>query len=66
MFLHSGPFSEDLTRYYFIQMLDGLEYCHNKGIVHRDLKPENFLIDSNCDLKMTDFGLAAPERGFDN
>jgi len=38
---------------------------HNKEICHRDLKPENMFIDDNFDLKIADFGFAAPIEGRD-
>lgn len=59
----SGQFSEDEARYYFLQLLDGLDYCHRSGIAHRDLKPENLLLDRNFDMKIADFGFAAPIEG---
>ena len=37
---------EDAGRYFLSQMLDALEYTHNKGVAHRDLKLENILVDS--------------------
>jgi len=45
--------------YFVYQMLRGLKYIHSAGVIHRDLKPENVLINgSDCNLKITDFGLA--------
>ena len=48
---NSGPFSEDICKYFFKQMLQGVHYIHSKGFSHRDLKPENFLLSrGGCDL----------------
>nr|AAF36693.2 mitogen-activated protein kinase [Pfiesteria piscicida] len=40
------------------QILRGLKYLHSAGIVHRDLKPANIMVNKNCTLRITDFGLA--------
>lgn len=44
--------------YFLYQILRGLKYIHSANVLHRDLKPSNLLINSNCDLKICDFGLA--------
>jgi 5'-AMP-activated protein kinase, catalytic alpha subunit len=55
----SGKFSESTARYFFMQLLDGLEHIHNKGYAHRDIKLDNLLItDDDFTLKIGDFGLA--------
>ena len=47
---------------YIIQLLRGLKYLHSANVLHRDLKPGNLLINSNCELKICDFGLARTGR----
>jgi serine/threonine protein kinase len=56
-------FTEDMARFYFRQLVDGVLYCHQNGVCHRDLKPENLLLDENGDLKISDFGLSALYEG---
>lgn len=36
----------------------GLKYIHSANVLHRDLKPSNLVLNTNCDLKICDFGLA--------
>ncbi|KAG5612835.1 hypothetical protein H5410_024116 [Solanum commersonii] len=57
--VHHGRLSEAESRRYFQQLIDGVDYCHIKGVYHRDLKPENLLLDSQGNLKISDFGLSA-------
>ncbi|CAL9755914.1 unnamed protein product [Musa acuminata subsp. burmannicoides] len=62
--IHHGKLSEAESRRYFQQLIDGVQYCHSKGVYHRDLKPENLLLDSQGNLKISDFGLSAmPVQG---
>ena len=42
----------------FVLSHTGLKYLHSAGIIHRDLKPGNLLVNSNCLLKICDFGFA--------
>ena len=51
-------FDEECTRFYGAQILDTIEYMHNRGVIHRDLKPENVLLDDKRHIKITDFGTA--------
>ena len=38
--------------------LCALSFLHEANVMHRDLKPANLLINSNCDVKICDFGLS--------
>ena len=41
------------------QLMDALEYMHNKQIIHRDLKPSNIMVTyTNQQVKIIDFGLS--------
>ena len=61
----TGRFNEPIARFYFRQLIEGLDYVHQKGVTHRDLKPENVLFDQEFNLKIADFGFAAPIVGRD-
>lgn len=50
--------SLDQTRFYAMEMINGLEYLRTLSIVHRDIKPENIMIDNSFHCKITDFGSA--------
>jgi len=50
--------TDEHIQYFVYQILKGLKYIHSAHVIHRDLKPSNLLLNSNCDLKICDFGLA--------
>jgi len=62
---YTGKMEEPIARVYFRQILDAVGSCHAGGITHRDLKPENILFDELFNLKLADFGFAAPSAGRD-
>jgi mitogen-activated protein kinase 15 len=50
---------EDVHKQYIIyQLLRTLKYLHSAEILHRDMKPSNLLLNSDCLMKVADFGLA--------
>jgi len=50
--------TDEHIQYFIYQILKGMKYIHSANVIHRDLKPSNLLLNSNCDLKICDFGLA--------
>ncbi|KAL1896855.1 Casein kinase II subunit alpha' [Sporothrix stenoceras] len=52
-------FTDIDVRFYILELLKALDYCHSKGIMHRDVKPHNVMIDhENRKLRLIDWGLA--------
>uniref|UniRef100_A0A3P8Z265 Striated muscle enriched protein kinase b n=1 Tax=Esox lucius TaxID=8010 RepID=A0A3P8Z265_ESOLU len=51
-------YSEDDVVGYLVQILQGLEYLHNKRILHLDIKPDNIMVTNLNVIKIVDFGSA--------
>jgi calcium/calmodulin-dependent protein kinase I len=63
--VEKGNYSEEDAAKIVRQMIQGVEYLHEKGIAHRDLKPENLLCSSDdrpeyqpFRVVIADFGLS--------
>jgi mitogen-activated protein kinase 1/3 len=52
------PLSERHYKCFMKQLLEGIKAMHSVGCFHRDLKPGNILVSKDCQLRITDFGLA--------
>jgi len=46
-------------------ILSGLSYLSEHNVMHRDLKPDNIVVDSEFNVKIIDFGLAAYYNNMD-
>ena len=55
-------FNKDLSpqhvKLFMYQILRAVMYMHSCGVLHRDLKPENILVNTNCLVKLADFGMS--------
>ena len=42
----------------FRQVLDAVQYAHEKRVIHRDLKPSNILVTESHQVRLLDFGVS--------
>lgn len=50
---------EDIHKQFIVyQLMKSLKFLHSAGLLHRDIKPSNLLLNSECHMKLCDFGLA--------
>lgn len=50
---------QDIHKQYVVyQVLRALKFMHSGDLIHRDIKPSNILLNSDCAIKLCDFGLA--------
>jgi mitogen-activated protein kinase 15 len=58
---------EDIHKQYIMyQLIKSLKYMHSGEVIHRDIKPSNLLLNSECFLKLADFGLARSIAALEN
>lgn len=53
-----GAFEEPLVKNFVRQILQGLNYLHERNIIHRDIKGANILVDNKGGIKISDFGIS--------
>uniref|UniRef100_A0A8C9WG02 Calcium/calmodulin-dependent protein kinase kinase 2 n=1 Tax=Scleropages formosus TaxID=113540 RepID=A0A8C9WG02_SCLFO len=59
------PLNEEQARFYFQDLLRGIEYLHYQKIIHRDIKPSNLLVGDDGHIKIADFGVSNQFEGTD-
>ena len=53
--LSKNGFNEEISLFFFKQIIEGINYLHNKNLCHRDIKLDNILLDKNYNIKIIDF-----------
>ncbi|XP_041083910.1 calcium/calmodulin-dependent protein kinase kinase 2-like isoform X2 [Polyodon spathula] len=59
------PLTESQARFYFKDLLRGIEFLHYQKIIHRDIKPSNLLVGEDGHVKIADFGVSNQFEGTD-
>jgi mitogen-activated protein kinase 15 len=55
--IRSGILADIHRKYIVWQLLKALKFLHSADVLHRDIKPSNILVNSDCHIKLCDFGL---------
>ncbi|VDP89689.1 unnamed protein product [Echinostoma caproni] len=64
--IRKGDVLKDVhKKYIFYQLLRAVKFIHSANVIHRDLKPSNVLLNSDCLVKVCDFGLTRSLTGID-
>lgn len=53
-----GYLNEKTAHKIFVELVYAIEFLHSNHFIHRDLRVENILLDSNKNIRISDFGLS--------
>ena len=58
LILEEAPLDQERVIGLGLQIVEAARFAHEHGVIHRDLKPHNVIVNSDDELKVTDFGIA--------